>query len=153
MKRLIALLLLLAGCVPPYVPPGPSPPVVVVPVPPVVVPVQTGERIAMIVQETTKQSPQLFAAIANMRDGSAAKYLGDKKHLFYSLDIDQKDEHGQQIAAMARLKPSIGDKPLPVFIIAEKIGENKLGKVLHCESITDSVTADNLIELIKRNGG
>lgn len=150
MKRLIYLLLIFClGCVPEFVPPGPIDPVK----PPVVVPVTTGARLAIVIQETANQSTDLAIAIYGMRDGSAAKYLASNGHLFYVLDIDQKDEHQKPLAVIEKLKPIIGTKSLPVFIVAEKIEPNKLGKVLHCESLDPKATADNLIELTKRAGG
>lgn len=112
-----------------------------------------GERIVLIVQESGQQTTDTARMIYDLRDGPAAKYLAEKKHLLFVLDQDQKDANGQPLAVLTKLKPTLEGKKLPVVVVGAKTTDGKLGAVLYCGPLPEKATADNVVEIVKRNGG
>lgn len=153
----VALLVasLFSGCEIPQpwpVPPIPDPinppgPVIVVP------PVTQGQRIALIVHESHDQNPELARLIVDLQAGKSSEYFASHRHSVFALDIDAKDENRQPLAVITRLKPIIGNKPLPVLIVGDKTSEGRLGKVLYCESLVKDAGGSDVVAITKKTGG
>lgn len=146
---MIALSLLI-GCSIPITPiPDPINP----PGPIVVVPVTTEQRIALILHETHDQTPEFARLKIDLQSGEAASYFLAHHHSAFVLDIDSKDENKQPLPVIARLKPTIGDKALPVLIVASRDKSGKLDQVLYCESLKAGTTAADIVTVVKQKGG
>lgn len=138
--------LLVIGCSIPITPlPDPINP----PDPIVVVPVTTDQRIALILHETHEQTPEFARLKIDLQSGEAASYLLAHHHSAFVLDIDSKDENKQPLPVIARLKPTIGTKSLPVLIVAAKGQAGKLETVLYCESLKAGATAADVVAVVK----
>lgn len=137
----------IAGCSIPLPPvPKPEPP-------PVVVPVSDGHRFALILQESQQQTPEMARMIVELHAGESSAYFAKHNHSVVVLDIDAKDENGQPLDVIQRLKPSIANKPLPVLIVADKTNEGRVGNVLSCESIKAAPLAADVVAAVKKSGG
>lgn len=143
------IFLLAIGCSIPITPiPDPINP----PDPIVVVPVTTEQRIALILHETHDQSPELNRLKIELQSGEAASYFLAHHHSAFVLDIDSKDENKQPLPVIARLKTKIGDKPLPVLIVAAKDKAGKLDQVLYCESLKAGTTPADIVAVVEKTG-
>ena len=140
----VLLLTLFVGCSIPVNPPVPTPP------PVVIVPVTTEQRIALILHETHDQSPELNRLKIELQSGEAASYFLAHHHSAFVLDFDSKDENKQPLPVIARLKPKIGDKPLPVLIVASKDKSGKLDQVLYCESLKAGTTPADIVAVVEK---
>lgn len=147
LPMLIVSLFIVVGCEIPLPPvPTPEPP-------PVVVPVTEGQRFALILQESQQQTAEMARMIVDLQAGESSAYFAKHGHSVVVLDIDAKDENGQPLAVIQRLKPAIGDKPLPVLIVADKTKEGRVGNVLSCESIKAAPLAADVVVAVKKSGG
>lgn len=141
--------MLSCGC---ELPPGPDPdpkpvPIVVVP------PVTQGQRIALILHESHDQTPELSRLIVDLQAGESSAYFAKNHHSVFALDINAKDENKQPLQVITRLLPTIGSKPLPVLIVADKTKEGRLGNVLSCESLKSGTVGGDVVEVVKKTGG
>ncbi len=143
------LMLFVIGCSIPITPIpdpiNPPDPIVVVP------PVTTEQRIALILHETHDQTPELNRLKIELQSGEAAGYFLAHHHSAFVLDIDSKDENKQPLPVITRLKPKIGDKPLPVLIVASKDKAGKLDQVLYCESLKAGTTAAEIVAVVEKS--
>lgn len=138
------------GCSP-VVPPGPVPPNP----PPIVVPDVTptqGKRCVVVLHESQSQSPAFARLRIALQSGDSRKYIRDKGHQLYFVDEQQKGPDGKILDVVEHLKSSLAGKKTPAVLVCEDVN-GKCGKVLYVEQITDSTTADNVIEYIRRGGG
>lgn len=136
---------LLLGCSIPVTPPV-DPPVVV---PPNV----QGQRFAIIVQESHDQTPEMAQMIIDLQSGEASGYFAKHGHSVVVLDDEAKDENGRPLETLQRLKQSIGEKPLPVLVVADKTNQGRVGNVLYCESIKAPPLASDVVATVKKYGG
>lgn len=147
--RLLALfvsLLIIVGC---EIPPGP-----IVPKPdPINPPVTQGQRIALILHESHDQTPEFARLIVDLQFGESSAYFAKNHHSVFALDIDAKDENKQPLQVITKLKPIIGNKPLPVLIVANKSADGRLDKVLYCESIKNDAGGSDVVSTMKKTGG
>ena len=143
---MVAVALLAIGCeIPPPTPgPGPQPPPIVV---------TEGQRIALILHESQDQNPELARLIVDLQAGNSSAYFAKHHHSVFALDINAKDENKHPLAVITRLLPTIGSKPLPVLIVADKTNEGRLGKVLYCESIKKDAVGGDVVSAVKKTGG
>lgn len=130
--------LTISGIAPPPTPPKPPIPPKPEPEPPVV----AGKRKVIIVRESSKDDAAMSRLLINLRDGTAADYLKSKGHLLDVLDADQ-------------LKPSDPWQPLltDVTLPAAFYVDTETNTIVYKENLAKTVTADNVIETLKRHGG
>ena len=63
------------------------------------------------------------------------------------------DQDYSQTPLVARLKSEAAGKSLPVVFVCELSELSKVGRTLISESVRPDMTADNVVELVKRSGG
>jgi len=133
----VLLLLLSRASAPPGPPPAPK----------------SGKLVAVIVRESLDQSTAFASLLFNLRDGSAAKWLSDKGHSLIVLDDDDTDASGAKHPILVKIAPDLQNKPLPALVICEQPTPGTMGKTLGVEQLSDTTTADNVVEMLTRRGG
>ncbi len=116
---------------PPTPPPDPTPP----PKPP-------GLRTVMIVQETGDKTPQWSMTLNQLRTGVQSQYLKDKGHSLLIIDADS-------LSGDAKWKALLQGMTLPVLVISD----GKTHTLVHKQSVTHAMTADEFVTLLKEKGG
>ena len=118
------------------------------PVPPVV----EGKRTLYIVRETANIDPDLARVVEDIQGGrtTEAQYLSSKGHRVTLVDPDDVDPTGQPTPAVTKLTPALVGLTLPVAIVVDQSS----GAILSKQSVNaDTVTAAQLVDFVKANGG
>lgn len=121
------------------------------PVPPTP-PVVEGKRTLYIVRETANIDPDLARVVEDIQAGrtAEAQYLASKGHRVTLVDPDDVDPTGQPTPAVAKLTPALVGLTLPVAIVVDQSS----GAILSKQSVNaDTVTAAQLVDFVKANGG
>jgi len=153
-RLLLSLILLTSslGCgilFPPIVPPGPTPDP-----PGPIIPVPAGAKVVLILHESQQQTPEFSRLKTNLQTKSdVASYLASKGHTMFVLDIDSTDPDGKPLETIARLKPKIGMKALPVLIVGPKSSAGKIGEPTYVESLPNAAVAADVLAVVKKQGG
>lgn len=124
----------------PTPPPGPDPPPV---------PVVEGKRSILIVRETADATPDVARMITALRTPPHADYLKSKGHTLAILDDDSVDENGNPSPLVEAWRPHFAGMTLPVVFVIDPAG----GKLIHKQSIPSTATADDVMQILKGNGG
>jgi hypothetical protein len=123
-------------------PPEPEPQPEPVPPPQ---PVPVGKLTAVVLHESEDDSPAFARMAVALRSGSAATWLKDNGHKLLILDDDTVDAEGQPIKLVATLK-QLGVQMPALFVLDGK------DQVVLKQTLADSTTADNVVELLRRVG-
>ncbi len=126
--------------------PKPDPPKPEPPKPP-----EVGKRTVVILRETSGTSLKTQSLLIGLRTGSAAKYLTDKSHKLYVVDMDAVNEKDTPSEIVNSWKAEIAGMKLPVIVIAESLGDGV--KPIAKRELKDTETPDNVIEFLRQNGG
>ena len=135
------------GCCCRVNPPAPQPTPTPVPEPPQPPPKTTG-RVVFLLDESSRQTPEFARLRIGITSGAANKWLMDRGYAIQFLDQDYS-----QTPLVARLKSEAAGKSLPVVFVCELSELSKVGRTLISESVRPDMTADNVVELVKRSGG
>lgn len=114
--------------------------------PPQPQPVAQGKRIAIVIHESSQQTPDFFRLRSDLTAGTQSQWLATKGHAVWF--ADQHDT--SPIGGFAK-NAAVG-KTLPVLVVAELDG-TKIGRAVLVESLRPDAIADNVVELIRRAGG
>lgn len=123
--------------------PQPDPPPEPDPVP------EKGPRVALIVRETSNDTPRRSAQFIRLRSGTEANYLRENGHRVYILDDDAVDGDGNKAPLLKRYEDEIRDAGIPTLILLDAKSEVILGT----ERLTPNFTAADIITKIKKVGG
>ena len=139
-------LLVNVGKVSPPPGPGPQPPGPGPNPPPTPTPV-AGSRTVVVVRETEDATPATLQLIVRLRTGAISTYLKEHQHSLYILDDDSIDETGTKSPFLKPYLEKVGTLPLPAVVIAD----TKTGAMLFSGPMP--ATAEEVLELVKKNGG
>lgn len=124
------------------VPPEPTPPI---PTPPVV----EGKRALLIIRESADSTPALARTITALRNPPHSDYLKSHGHTLAVLDDDSVDADGKPSAIVEAWRPQFVGMTLPVIFVIDPNGNKLVGK----QSFPANATADDLMKIVKANGG
>ncbi len=110
---------------------------------------EQGKRVVLVVRETTDTSPERGLLYTALRDGTAADYLANNEHRLLILDDDSLDETGAPASVLAEVQESFDSTGLPALLILEADSR----AILYAAKLEDGTTADNVIEILRQNGG
>lgn len=128
----------------PPVPPGPGPG----PGPQPPLPVVEGKRAVLIIRETADSTPAIGRAVTALRNPPHSEYLKSKGHTLSILDDDSVGPDGKPAPAVEAWRPQFAGMTLPVVFIIDQATNT----LVHKESMAD-LTADKVMDLLKKNGG
>ena len=107
-----------------------------------------GPRMIIIIRETANSTPELRQAIIALRAGPHAKSLLDKGHTLAVLDDDAVGPDGKPAVVLEKWRPQFKDLRLPVLVVADA-----QGAVIIREALPDNVTAEQVMEIVRKAGG
>lgn len=135
------------GAGPTPVPPTPVPPDPTPPTPPT--PVVEGKRALLIIRESADSTPAVARMITNLRNPPNSDYLKSKGHTLAVLDDDSVDADGKPSAIVEAWRPQFAGMTLPVLFVIDPNGNKLVAK----QSISATATADEVMKILKANGG
>lgn len=104
---------------------------------------------AVIVHETSDDTPQLSVAFVRLRSGDTAKTLKDLGHTLTIVDQNAVDENGKEAAVITLAKPHLSGSPLPVLLNFQDGTERLISK----QSLDPKATDADVLAAIRKAGG
>ncbi len=132
----------LGGTTPPTPPDVPPKPPVVIPNPPV-----PGPRQVLILHESGDDNPAMSRLLVSMASTKGREYLKSKGHAYFNFDVDGKRPDGTPDPNVVAWKAAL-NVPLPAIAILDSSGA-----VLFKVSLADGTTTDDVISILRSNGG
>lgn len=127
--------------IPVPVPPGPPEPP---PNPP-----EAGPRNVLIFRESANDTSAQARLFTSLQAGNGHEYLQSKGHKSFVLDVDSEDGHGNPAPIVQAWKSHIEGAQLPLLIIVDREAK----KVVHKSTLAPAATIDDLLKILKENGG
>lgn len=132
----------------PAPPPKPEPPVPPEPEPPPN-PQPAGSRNLLIIRESADDTPLQSLMFNGLQAGKQSIELKSKGHACFVLDDDAKGPDGQPSTLVESWRPYFTGMAFPVLIVTDKA----TGKVVHKQSLDAKASADDVLAILKANGG